>query len=332
MDRFGLAGEDAGHAERARNTLENRLAGRLRKLREREAERSQAALLRRGEVILVLREELERAVEHAVVHRRLDGEHVELLVREPAHAHDARVERARGRVHVRVAIAHDARIVVRAQAAITAESDRHRLVTAVHRDEVQVDVDDEVALNGSAVELDLFALFGRAEIGHAVGVLAIVVVELLRPVGVEDLVADDVANLPVFHAAMHAGRDDHLDIVDAVIREQIEHDGEHPFANVGAAHRRKRQRDVVDRDRDLHPRPELRVEGLRVVRVVDRVANRGVDVLQPLDGRLGIEHAGAGRQIDFDELVAGEEHAGRASAVEGDDAGVAHDGALRRPW
>ena len=51
-------------------------------------------------------------------------------------------ERARARVHVRLAVAHDVRVVVRAQALVPAEADGDRLVPAVHRDEVQVHVDE----------------------------------------------------------------------------------------------------------------------------------------------------------------------------------------------
>ena len=45
--------------------------------------------------------------------------------------------------------AHHLRVVVRAEALVAAEADRDRLVTAVHRDEVQVHVDDEIALDGA---------------------------------------------------------------------------------------------------------------------------------------------------------------------------------------
>ena len=136
------------------------------------------------------------------------------------------------------------------------------------------------ALDRLAIQLDDLALFRRADLDHVAEVFGVVVVEALGVVGVEDLVADDVADLLAGHAAVHARRDDHLDVLDAVIGERLEDDGEHALAHVGPAHRRQRQRDVVDADDDLHPGTELRVERVRVVRMVDRVADRGLDVLQ----------------------------------------------------
>jgi hypothetical protein len=82
--------------------------------------------------------------------------------------------------------------------------------------------------------------------------------------------------------------------------------------------------DVVDRDDDLHPGAQQRVERLAVVRVVDRVADGRVGVAQALQRGLRVDHPGAGGEVDFDEAVTGEEHAGRALAVEGHDAGVGH--------
>ena len=92
--------------------------------------------------------------------------------------------------------------MVRAQAPVAAEADRDRLVPAVHRDEVQVHVDDEIALDGLAVELDDLAVVGRADELHPVRVFGVVVVEAVGPVRVEDLVADDVADLVRRHAAV----------------------------------------------------------------------------------------------------------------------------------
>jgi hypothetical protein len=91
------------------------------------------------------------------------------------------------RVHVAVALAHRVRVVVVAEALVAAEADRDRLVPAVHRDEVQVHVDDEIALDRLAIELDDLALLGRADLLHPLRVFGVVVVEALGPVGVEDL-------------------------------------------------------------------------------------------------------------------------------------------------
>ena len=89
------------------------------------------------------------------------------------------------------------------------------------------------------------------------------------------------------HAAVNRGGDDDLDVVDAVVGEELEDDREHALAHVGPAHRRQRHRDVVDRDDDLHPGPQLRVQRVGAEGVVYRVADGGVDVLQRIEGGRG---------------------------------------------
>ena len=123
---------------------------------------------------------------------------------------------------------------------------------------------------------------------------------------------------------MDARGDDHLDVVDPVIGQHLQHNCKDPLAHVRRLHGRQGQRDVVDRDDDLHPRLEQRVEGLGLVRVMDRVADGRLNVLQRLERGLRVDDARARRQIDVHQLVAVKERAGGASAVEGDDAGVAH--------
>jgi hypothetical protein len=123
---------------------------------------------------------------------------------------------------------------------------------------------------------------------------------------------------------VHARGDDDLEVVDAVVGEEVEHHREHALAHVGAAHRRQRERDVIEGDDHLHARAQLRVEGLAVVRVVDRVPDGRVGVFETGEGGLGVDHPRARGEVDFDEAIAREENARRALTVEGDDAGVAH--------
>ncbi len=170
-------------------------------------------------------------------------------------------------------------------------------MSAVHRHEVQVHVNDEIGFDRFAIELHLFAELGLADEFHPVRIFGVVVVEAVAPVRFEDATADDVTDFVRGHAAMDARRDDDVEVVDAVIGEHLEDDREDALADVGAAHRRERERDVVDRDDDAHPGLELRVERLGVVRVVDGVTNRGVDVFERIERRARVEHARAGGKI-----------------------------------
>ena len=61
-----------------------------------------------------------------------------------------------------------------------------RLVAAVHGDEVDVHVDEQVRLGRAAVDRDHLALVGRAEQRHAVRILGVVVVVAVRVERVED--------------------------------------------------------------------------------------------------------------------------------------------------
>jgi hypothetical protein len=67
---------------------------------------------------------------------------------------------------------------------------------------------------------------------------------------------------------------DHVDVVDAVVGQHLQHDLEQSLADVGARIDRQRQRDVIDRNRDLHPRLEQRVQRLHLLGVVQGVADR----------------------------------------------------------
>ena len=190
-------------------------------------------------------------------------------------------------------------VVVVAEDAVAREAGGGRLPPAVHGDEVDVDVDEQVGLRRPLVDLDLLALVGGAEERHRVGVLGVEVVE--RPgrcEGVVHAVADGVAQLGLGHAAVQGERGDEVHVVDAGLRRHVEHRLDHALADVGPAHRRQRQRDVVERDRQLHAREQQLGQRLRVAeRVEQRVADGAVAVLQRFE-RLGrVDDAGAvGRQ------------------------------------
>jgi hypothetical protein len=85
------------------------------------------------------------------------------LVDDVSHLVDDPVSSAlvRAGVHVAVAFVHDMGVVMGADRdLVAAEADGDALVAAVHGDEVDVDVDEEVALDGAAVEADAVAVGG----------------------------------------------------------------------------------------------------------------------------------------------------------------------------
>jgi hypothetical protein len=216
--------------------------------------------------------------------------------------------------------------VVRTQAFVVAEPHGYRLVAAVHRHERHVHVNEEIAFDGAAIERELLAMVGFANRDEVRAILGVVVVEPVGPVGIEHLVADHVANFVRLHAPVDARRDDDLDVLDAVVGQEFEQDVQDPLAHVGASHGRKRQRDVVHSDGDLHAGSKLRVERLGAERVVQRVADGGFRILQRLDRRFRIDDASSGREIDFDQSIAGKEGARGAVTLESYEAGMVHRG------
>ena len=203
---------------------------------------------------LPLGEELEGLRERVGVEGRLDLEHLDARVDEHlAHPPVALVQLAAVLVHEAVAGLHGRRVVVVAQRAVRGQAGGGRLPAAVHGDEVDVDVDEQVRVGGALVDLDLLALGRRAEVLQLVGVLGVVLgQQAARLEGVIDAVADGVSQLGLAHAAVQGEGGDQLDVVDAGGRGQVEHGLDHPLADVGPAHLGQRQADVVEGDGQAH--------------------------------------------------------------------------------
>src|SRR5690606_6938696 len=119
-------------------------------------------------------------------------------------------------VHERPAVLHGADVVVVLDALVRGQAGGRGLPTAVHRDDVDVDVDQQVGLGGPTVDLDHLAVVGGPQLGQGVGVLGVVVVEqAVGSEGVVDPVADGVAELVLGHPAVQRQGGDELDVVDA---------------------------------------------------------------------------------------------------------------------
>src|SRR5690606_39705404 len=88
VHRGGLTGPNARTAVRCRKTVEDRLPRALWQARGGQHEPLEQRLLAIVQVILVLHQEIEGRIEHAIVQRGLDAKYVELLVREPPQPRD----------------------------------------------------------------------------------------------------------------------------------------------------------------------------------------------------------------------------------------------------
>ena len=190
---------------------------------------------------------------------------------ETAHAPVRRVQLGGRLVHERLRVAHGLRVVVVAQAAVAGQAGGDALVTAVHGDQVDVDVDEQVRGGRPLVDLHLLALVGLADEEQVVGVFGVVLgQQAVGGEGVVDPVTEGVAQLVLGHAAVQSQCGNELDVVDAGLRRHVEHGLDHHLADVGRLHGRQRQRDVVEADGELHARPEQRRQRVAVALGVEQ--------------------------------------------------------------
>ena len=177
------------------------------------------------------------------VERRLDLEELHArLGDQPPHAPVRGVQLGIAHVHERAAVLHRAHVVVVLDAPVGGEAGGDRLVASVHGDDVDVHVDEQVALGRASVDLDVLAMIGEPEVDEVRGVLGIVLKQqAVRGERLEDAVAEGVAQLGIGHPAVQRQRRDQHDIVDAAGGGEIEDGLDHPLAHVGGAHGRQRE-------------------------------------------------------------------------------------------
>ena len=258
-----------------------------------------------------LLEEAEVRREGVVVECRLNLEDLHpRLGDEAAHAPVRGVQFGGRLVHERFRMAHRLRVVVVAQAAVAGQAGRHALVTAVHGDQVDVDVDQQIRGGGPLVDLHFLALFRLADEEEVVGVLGVVLgQQAVRGEGVVDPVAQGVAQLVLRHAAVQGQRRHQLHVVDAGLGRHVEHGLDHHLADVGRLHGREWQRDVVEADRELHAGTQESGQGIAVALGVEQgVADGAIGVLDRLHGLGGVHDATAlGQRLEAEGLAAPEQ-------------------------
>ena len=110
---------------------------------------------------------------------------------------------------------------MRSKAFVVTKPDRHRFMTAVHGNQIDVDINDEIAFTCSPIDSENLAVLRCAEIDQAVGVLGIVAV---IAIGIEvfmDLRAHHPPHLGLRHLSMQRVSDDQMDIVNAMVGEHL---------------------------------------------------------------------------------------------------------------
>ena len=165
-----------------------------------------------------------------------------------------------------------------AQRLVVTQADGNRLVATVHRYQVDVDVNQQVAFGGAAIQRERFLVFRLAKLYQPVGPFGIVVVVALGIVLVENLLPDHALHFPFGHLPVQGIGDDDVYVVYAVSGEHVEDDLENALTNIRRSHRRERQADVVNRHGDAHPGFELSEQRITVMRVIECITNSRLTV------------------------------------------------------
>ncbi len=323
VDRLGRARGDARHAVGRELALEE-LAARLHghpvgRALDRGERRLVAAAPQRGR----LAQEGHRSAVHAVVGRRLDVEHGDDALDDVALGVGPVVQLGVRRVHERARVRHRVRVVVCADRAVRAEADRRGLRAALQRRAHEVHVDEQVGLGGAPVQRDGRAVRALADDDVAVRVVGVVVVQAVGPERGEGALADGVAQLGGGHPAMQRQGGDELDVLDTGAIRALDDLLDDLPADVGRAHRRQRDGQVVERDGQPHPRPEERVERIEPERRVQRRGDRAGHVGQRGHRRRRAHDARADRKALEPQLLTRVEEGRRRVLGDLGDAGVA---------
>src|SRR5919106_800308 len=200
---------------------------------------------------------------------------------------------------------HRVHVVVMAEAAVGPQPYRHRLVAAIHGHQVDVHVHEEVGLGRLPRDLHVLTLVGLPDVCETFGVLGVEVPEALRPERAEHPLPDDRFDLLPGHPAVERVRHQELHVLDATAGRQLEDLLQYQLPHVRWVHRRQGQRDVVERDREPHPRAKELRERLRTQRVHDRVPDRAADVGERRERVGRVHHPRAEREpLDAEALAA----------------------------
>jgi hypothetical protein len=143
----------------------------------------------------------------------------------------------------------------------------HGLVAAVHRDEVHVHVDEEVALGDAAADADLLAPLRLTDYDVPVRVLGVVVVEPVGVVAGHDLLAQAVPKLCPRHPPVEAQGRYEMYVFDALRGGLLQYLFDDLLSNVWPPHRWQGYGEVVEGDGELHAGTEKIVQGLHVHRL-----------------------------------------------------------------
>ena len=211
------------------------------------------------------------------------------------------------------------------ESGIVAQADPHGLAAAIHGNEVDVHVDQEVGLRGAPVDAHALAVVRDAQLHHPVRGLTVMVVEAVGVILAEDLPSHGAPDFERRHPPVVGGRNDDVNILDAFFGQPLEEDRQDGLADVRPGHLRQGQRDIVNGDGDFHSRPEQGCERLHFFRMGEGVVDGRCAVRKAGDRRVRIHDAGPGRHLHREEVFSEPHQAGSRILFEVDHAALVRD-------
>jgi hypothetical protein len=240
VHRLRSSGETSDQLILRRDRVQKFSTRGTRKIRERPLHCFPFHAIAEREVVLVSSQDVVALGKHLVVERGLDVKYLAVLIDEMSEADDFVIQLRRRRIHIRMRIADRLRFVMSAQRFIIAQTDCDRLVTAVHRDEIDVEIDEQIALCRPTVHTKRFVVTRMAERDQVVVILGIMIVETIGMIFVEDLVPDHPTHFPIRHLPVKRVCNDQMNVVDSVRPAHVEYDLEHRLSHIRRRHRWKR--------------------------------------------------------------------------------------------
>ena len=123
-----------------------------------------------------------------------------------------------------------------------------------------------------------------------------------------------MADLLLGHPPVETGGDDEVDVLDPRVGRDLDDLLQDQLAGVRLGHRRQRQREIVERERQLHARAEQRLQRIVLQRVRERSPDRPLNVSDRLHRVGRIDHAAAqGQLLQPHALAEVEEDRGRVA-------------------
>src|SRR6185369_3314107 len=137
---------------------------------------------------------------------------------------------------------------------IITQAHSNGLMPAIHRDEININIYEQIAFSRAAIDVDHLVMVCLAYIDHPLGPLCVMVVVAIRIELLEDLLSHHPLHLRLCHLSMKRIGDNQMNIIYPICCKQLEDYFENRLPDIRSNHGRQWKADIVERYRNPHPR------------------------------------------------------------------------------